>query len=69
MPGVTEKLKKAFAISTRFFTYCVIQHKERYAPGLYAVEEGHGWTLVETRLDFWGRVEKFLQKHIGQGSE
>jgi dipeptidyl aminopeptidase/acylaminoacyl peptidase len=27
--------------------------------------EGHGWTLVETRLDFWGRVERFLQKQIG----
>jgi dipeptidyl aminopeptidase/acylaminoacyl peptidase len=29
-------------------------------------EEGHGWTLVETRLDFWARVERFLQKQIGQ---
>ncbi|WP_036172862.1 S9 family peptidase [Massilia sp. 9096] len=32
-------------------------------------QEGHGWTLVETRLDFWGRVEKFLQKQIGSGGE
>jgi dipeptidyl aminopeptidase/acylaminoacyl peptidase len=31
--------------------------------------EGHGWTLVETRLDFWGRVEKFLQQHIGKSAE
>ena len=28
--------------------------------------EGHGWSLPATRLDFWGRVEKFLQRNIGQ---
>ena len=28
--------------------------------------EGHGWALPETRLDFWGRVEKFLDRHIGK---
>jgi dipeptidyl aminopeptidase/acylaminoacyl peptidase len=27
--------------------------------------EGHGWTLVPTRLDFWQRVEKFLDRQIG----
>ncbi len=27
--------------------------------------EGHGWGLVATRLDFWTRVETFLHKHIG----
>jgi dipeptidyl aminopeptidase/acylaminoacyl peptidase len=32
-------------------------------------QEGHGWTLVETRLDFWGRVEKFLRQNIGPGGE
>jgi dipeptidyl aminopeptidase/acylaminoacyl peptidase len=29
-------------------------------------DEGHGWTLPKTRIDFWTRVEKFLDKHIGQ---
>ncbi len=29
-------------------------------------EEGHGWALPETRLDFWGRVEKFLERNIGK---
>ncbi len=29
-------------------------------------EEGHGWTLPKNRIDFWGRVEKFLDKHIGK---
>jgi len=29
------------------------------------VGEGHGWSTLKTRLDFWGRVEKFLDKNIG----
>jgi len=32
-------------------------------------DEAHGWSLVETRLDFWGRVEKFLQQQIGGGGQ
>ena len=28
-------------------------------------EEGHGWALPKNRIDFWGRVEKFLDRHIG----
>jgi dipeptidyl aminopeptidase/acylaminoacyl peptidase len=28
-------------------------------------EEGHGWSLPRNRIDFWGRVEKFLEKNIG----
>ncbi|SFL41731.1 alpha/beta hydrolase family protein [Rugamonas rubra] len=27
--------------------------------------EGHGWSLAKNRIDFWGRVERFLSKHIG----
>ena len=29
-------------------------------------EEGHGWYLVENRIDFWTRVEAFLKRNIGQ---
>jgi dipeptidyl aminopeptidase/acylaminoacyl peptidase len=29
-------------------------------------DEGHGWYLPKTRIDFWGRVEKFLERHIGK---
>ena len=29
-------------------------------------EEGHGWALIKNRVDFWGRVEKFLHKNIGK---
>jgi dipeptidyl aminopeptidase/acylaminoacyl peptidase len=28
--------------------------------------EGHGWSLPKNRIDFWKRVEAFLNKHIGQ---
>jgi len=28
-------------------------------------EEGHGWVLPKTRIDFWTRVERFLDKNIG----
>jgi len=29
-------------------------------------EEGHGWSLPKNRIDFWGRVERFLDQHIGK---
>ncbi|MRW92405.1 prolyl oligopeptidase family serine peptidase [Duganella sp. FT80W] len=28
-------------------------------------EEGHGWKLPKNRIDWWSRVEKFLDKNIG----
>lgn len=28
-------------------------------------DEGHGWRKTETQVDFWTRVEKFLDQHIG----
>jgi dipeptidyl aminopeptidase/acylaminoacyl peptidase len=28
--------------------------------------EGHGWALPKTRIDFWSRVEKFLDRNIGE---
>ncbi|MFC0253811.1 alpha/beta hydrolase family protein [Massilia consociata] len=31
-------------------------------------EEGHSWSLAKTHVDFWGRVERFLDKHIGAGA-
>lgn len=33
------------------------------------VGEGHGWSVMENRLDFWTRVEKFLDKHIGANAK
>ncbi|AKU23719.1 S9 family peptidase [Massilia sp. NR 4-1] len=32
-------------------------------------EEGHGWALPKNRIDFWGRVEKFLDRNIGAGAK
>ena len=29
-------------------------------------EEGHGWALPKNRIDFWGRVENFLERQIGK---
>jgi hypothetical protein len=26
--------------------------------------EGHGWFNLKTNEDFWGRVERFLAKHL-----
>ncbi|WP_342117956.1 S9 family peptidase [Pseudoduganella sp. OTU4001] len=31
-------------------------------------DEGHGWHDPKNRIDFWTRVEKFLDKHIGAGA-
>ncbi len=28
-------------------------------------KDGHGWSLPETHVDWWTRVEKFLDRHIG----
>jgi dipeptidyl aminopeptidase/acylaminoacyl peptidase len=27
-------------------------------------EEGHGWRLEATRIDFWKRVEAFLARNL-----
>jgi len=31
-------------------------------------DEGHGWRTVMTRVDFWSRVERFLDRNIGAGT-
>jgi dipeptidyl aminopeptidase/acylaminoacyl peptidase len=31
-------------------------------------KEGHGWSLVKNRVDFWSRIEKFLERNIGKPS-
>ena len=31
--------------------------------------EGHGWRMLETNVDFWTRVEKFLNRHIGASAK
>ena len=29
-------------------------------------EEGHGWRMLETNVDFWTRVEKFLARNLSE---
>ncbi|MCA1247353.1 prolyl oligopeptidase family serine peptidase [Massilia sp. MS-15] len=31
-------------------------------------EEGHGWALEKNSIDFWGRVERFLDRNIGRAA-
>ncbi|TFW20683.1 S9 family peptidase [Duganella callida] len=33
---------------------------------VFYADEGHGWYLPQNRVDFWSRVEKFLDQHIGR---
>ncbi|WP_343728399.1 prolyl oligopeptidase family serine peptidase [Duganella sp.] len=52
-----------------------LYHGEKFLAAVKAVnpnvewivyeKEGHGWRLPENRIDFWTRVEKFLDKQIG----
>ena len=30
--------------------------------------EGHGWALPKNQIDFWTRVEKFLDRNIGSAA-
>jgi len=46
------------------FRDAVASHNKQVEWVVYP-EEGHGWSQLATRVDFWGRVEKFLDKHIG----
>ena len=32
-------------------------------------DEGHGWRKLATNVDFWTRVEKFLERNIGAGAK
>jgi dipeptidyl aminopeptidase/acylaminoacyl peptidase len=49
----------------RKFYDAVKQHNPDVEMVVYD-EEGHGWYLPKNRIDFWGRVEKFLEKNIGK---
>lgn len=32
-------------------------------------DEGHGWRKLATKVDFYGRMERFLAEHLGTGAE
>jgi len=46
--------------------YSAVQKHNPAVEWLEYVNEGHGWRSVQTNIDFWSRVESFLDKHIGK---
>lgn len=42
-----------------------LEQQQRQPEWITYTEEGHGWSLVSNRVDFWTRVEQFLDRHIG----
>ncbi|KAB8062809.1 alpha/beta hydrolase family protein [Janthinobacterium violaceinigrum] len=48
--------------------YAAVKQHNRDVEWVVYEEEGHGWTLPQNRIDFWGRVEKFLDRNIGKDS-
>jgi acetyl esterase/lipase len=42
-----------------------VQRNNKQVEWIEYEQEGHGWYLPETRIDFWTRVEAFLQRQIG----
>ena len=42
-----------------------VKHHNKQVEWVEYDDEGHGWGLPKNRIDFWGRVEKFLARHIG----
>ncbi|RZU01129.1 S9 family peptidase [Rivibacter subsaxonicus] len=47
------------------FRDAVIRHNKDVEWVAYG-DEGHGWGSMENKRDFWGRVEKFLARNIGE---
>jgi dipeptidyl aminopeptidase/acylaminoacyl peptidase len=48
--------------------YEAVRHTNPNVEWIEYPEEGHGWALEKNNFDFWTRVEKFLDKHIGKGA-
>ncbi|MES2048473.1 MAG: prolyl oligopeptidase family serine peptidase [Pseudomonadota bacterium] len=45
--------------------YAAVKKENSNVEWIVYEKEGHGWSLVKTRVDFWSHVEKFLGKNIG----
>jgi dipeptidyl aminopeptidase/acylaminoacyl peptidase len=48
--------------------YSAVKRTNEHVEWVSYSGEGHGWSLPENRIDFWGRVEKFLDRNIGTGA-
>ncbi|MCH8619141.1 S9 family peptidase [Undibacterium sp. TS12] len=45
--------------------YKAVQDKNKDVEWVEYAEEGHGFHLLKNNIDFWTRIEKFLDKNIG----
>jgi dipeptidyl aminopeptidase/acylaminoacyl peptidase len=43
-----------------------VQRNNKQVEWIEYAQEGHGWYLPSSRIDFWNRVEAFLQRNIGK---
>jgi dipeptidyl aminopeptidase/acylaminoacyl peptidase len=48
--------------------YDAVKANNKQVDWIVYPEEGHGWTLLKNNIDFWSKVEVFLDKHIGKNA-
>ncbi len=46
-----------------------VQRNNKQVEWIEYAQEGHGWYLPANRIDFWTRVEAFLQRNIGKAQQ
>ncbi len=46
--------------------YKAVKQTNQHVEWIVYPEEGHGWALPKNQIDFWQRVERFLERHIGK---
>ena len=49
--------------------YAAVKQSNKQVEWVTYAGEGHGWSLAKNRIDFWQRVERFLDRHIGPGRQ
>jgi len=57
------------AIATSDAMVAALRKAKREAAYVVYPDEGHGFARPENQLDFYGRVEEFLAKHLGGRAE
>jgi dipeptidyl aminopeptidase/acylaminoacyl peptidase len=49
--------------------YAAVKRNNKQVEWVTYDGEGHGWSLAKNRIDFWQRVERFLDRQIGPGRQ
>jgi acetyl esterase/lipase len=49
--------------------YAALRRSNKQVEWVTYSGEGHGWSLATNRIDFWQRVERFLDRQIGPGRQ